>query len=144
NASRGACARRFSIGPMVSSASSTVHVVRLMRARGRHTAHMYRVVQWATGNVGRHTIPGIDAHPDLELVGVWVSSAAKDGKDAGELAGLGRMLGVAATTDAEALIALEPDCIVNTAMADHRLGEAIEDLIRFLRAGINVVASGPV
>ena len=29
-------------------------------------------------------------------------------------------------------------------MADHRLGEAIEDLCRFLRAGINVVASGPV
>jgi hypothetical protein len=105
---------------------------------------MYRVVQWATGNVGRHTIPGIDAHPDLELVGLWVSSAAKDGKDAGELAGLGRRLGVNAKTDTDALLALKPDCIVNTAMADHRLGEAIEDLIRFLKAGINVVASGPV
>ena len=105
---------------------------------------MYRVVQWATGNVGRHTIAGIDAHPDLDLAGVWVSSDAKNGKDAGELAGLGRSLGVAATTDADALLALEPDCIVNTAMADHRLGEAIGDLCRFLRAGINVVASGPV
>ena len=88
--------------------------------------------------------PGIDAHPDLDLVGLWVSSAAKDGKDAGELAGLGRQLGINATTDADALLALKPDCIVNTAMADHRLGEAIEDLIRFLKAGINVVASGPV
>ncbi len=105
---------------------------------------MYRVVQWATGNVGRHTIPGIDAHPELDLVGLWVSSDAKNGKDAGDLAGLGRQLGVRATTDADALLALEPDCIVNTAMADHRLGEAIEDLIRFLEAGINVVASGPV
>ncbi len=37
--------------------------------------------------------PGIDAHPDLELVGVWVSNPAKDGKDAGELAELGRELG---------------------------------------------------
>src|SRR5882672_1799034 len=105
---------------------------------------MYRVVQWATGNVGRHTLAGIDAHPDLELVGVWVSSAAKDGKDAGELAGLGRSLGVTATSNADSLLALKPDCIVNTAMADHRLGEAIGDLCRFLRAGINVVASGPV
>ncbi len=105
---------------------------------------MYRVVQWATGNVGRHTIAGIDAHPELELVGVWVSSAAKDGKDAGELAGLDRSLGVAATTDADALIAMRPDCIVNTAMADHRLGEAIQDICRFLREGLNVVASGPV
>ena len=105
---------------------------------------MYRVVQWATGNVGRHTLAGIDAHPELELVGVWVSSSAKDGKDAGELSALDRKFGIAATTDGDALLALKPDCIVNTAMADHRLGEAIEDLSRFLRAGINVVASGPV
>jgi 4-hydroxy-tetrahydrodipicolinate reductase len=53
-------------------------------------AMTHRVVQWSTGNVGRHAIAGIDARPDLELVGVWVSSDAKDGVDAGELAGLGR------------------------------------------------------
>lgn len=104
----------------------------------------HSVIEWSTGNVGRHAIAGIDAHPDLDLVGVWVSSPAKDGRDAGELAGLGRQLGVKATTDAEALLAQKPDCIVHTAMADHRLMEAIEDLQRFLRAGINVVSSGPV
>lgn len=104
----------------------------------------YRVVQWSTGNVGRHAIAGIDARDDLDLAGVWVSSDAKAGKDAGELAGLGRELGVAATTDADALLALQPDCIVHTAMADHRIPDAIEDLCRFLRAGINVVSSGPV
>jgi 4-hydroxy-tetrahydrodipicolinate reductase len=104
----------------------------------------YRVAQWSTGNVGRHAIAGIDARPDLELVGVWVSSAEKQGKDAGELAGLGRELGVKATTDADAILALEPDCIVHTAMADHRLTEAIDDLAGFLRRGINVVSSGPV
>jgi 2,4-diaminopentanoate dehydrogenase len=104
----------------------------------------YRVVQWSTGNVGRHAIAGIDARPDLELVGVWVSSDAKVGQDAGTLAGLGRELGVTATNDADALLALQPDCIVHTAMADHRLFEAIDDLARFLRAGIDVVSSGPV
>ena len=104
----------------------------------------YRVVAWSTGNVGRHAIAGIDAHPELELVGVWVSSTQKVGRDAGELAGLGRSLGVAATDDADALLALEPDCIVHTAIADHRLFEALEDLQRFLRAGIDVVSSGPV
>jgi 4-hydroxy-tetrahydrodipicolinate reductase len=103
-----------------------------------------RVAQWSTGNVGRHAIAGIDARPDLELVAVWVSSAAKDGKDAGELAGLGRELGVTATTDADALLALKPDCIVHAAMADDRLAEAIDDLAKFLRVGINVVSSGPV
>ena len=104
----------------------------------------YRVVQWSTGNVGRHAIAGIDARPDLELVGVWVSSSAKEGKDAGDLAGLGRTLGITATTDAEALLALEPDCIVHTAMADDRLTEALDDLAKFLLRGINVVSSSPV
>jgi hypothetical protein len=103
-----------------------------------------RVVQWSTGNVGRHAIAGIAARPELELVGVWVSSEAKAGQDAGRLAGLDRDLGVAATTDADALIALRPDCIVHTAMADNRLPDAIEDLKRFLAAGVNVVSSSPV
>jgi hypothetical protein len=103
-----------------------------------------RVVQWSTGNVGRHALAGIDARPELELVGVWVSDPAKAGRDAGDLAGLGRQLGVAATTDADALLALQPDCIVYTAMADNRLVEAIDDLKRFLAAGINVVSSCPV
>lgn len=93
----------------------------------------YRVVQWSTGNVGRQAIAGIDARPDLELAGVWVSDPAKVGKDAGELAGLGRKLGVTAT-----------DSVVYTAMADDRIMEAIADLTRILRAGVNVVSSSPV
>jgi 4-hydroxy-tetrahydrodipicolinate reductase len=104
----------------------------------------YRVVAWSTGNVGRHAIAGIDARPDLELVGLWVSNPDKVGRDAGELAGLGRQLGVAATDDVEALLALGPDVVVHTAMADHRLMEALEDMQRILRAGVNVVSSGPV
>jgi 2,4-diaminopentanoate dehydrogenase len=104
----------------------------------------YRVVAWSTGNVGVHVIAGIDARPDLELVGLWVSNPAKVGKDAGELAGLGRTLGVAATNDVEAILALRPDVVVHSAMADNRLMEALEDLQRLLRAGVNVISSGPV
>jgi len=103
-----------------------------------------RVVQWSTGNVGRHAIAGIAARPDLELAGVWVSTPDKVGRDAGELAGLDRPLGTLATGDADALLATAPDCVVYTAMADDRLAEAIADLTRILRAGVNVVASGPV
>jgi hypothetical protein len=104
----------------------------------------YRVVQWCTGNVGRHAIAGIAARPDLDLVGVWVSSGAKVGVDAGVLAGLSRPLGVAATDDPAALLALEPDCVVHTAWADDRLFDALDDLARLLRAGVNVVSSSPV
>lgn len=104
----------------------------------------YRVVQWSTGNVGRHSLAGIHAHPDLELVGVYVSNPDKVGHDAGELAGLVSTFGVAATSDVDALLALKPDCIVHTAMADNRIFEALQDLERFLAAGINVVSSSPV
>lgn len=103
-----------------------------------------RVVAWSTGNVGRHVLAGIDARPDLELVGLWVSSQDKVGADAGRLAGLGRDLGVRATHDVDELLALRPDCVIHSAMADHRLFEALSDLERLLRAGINVVSSGPV
>ena len=103
-----------------------------------------RVVEWSTGTVGRLAIAGILARPELELVGVWVSSAEKDGKDVGELANLGRTLGLSATRDKEALLALKPDCIVHTAMVDDRPFEAFEELLSFLEAGINVVSSGPV
>jgi 4-hydroxy-tetrahydrodipicolinate reductase len=103
-----------------------------------------RVVAWSTGNVGRHAIAGIDARPDLELFGVWVSNPDKAGRDAGDLAGLGRELGVAASNSVEEILALQPDVILNTAMADNRIFEALADIETQLRAGINVVASGPV
>ena len=108
---------------------------------GPHDRKTYRVVQWSTGHVGKHAIAGIDARPDLELVGVWVSNPDKVGKDAGELAGLGRTSGSPRPTT-RALLALKPDCIVHTALADNRLFEAMATW-RFLRAGINVVSSEP-
>ena len=58
-----------------------------------------KVIQWATGGVGRAAVQYICAHPQLELVGCWVSSADKEGRDAGEICGL-ESVGVAATRDA--------------------------------------------
>ena len=103
-----------------------------------------RVVVWSTGTIGRHAIAGVDAHPDLELVGVWVSNPEKEGKDVGRLADLDRDLGITATTDRDALMALGPDAVVHTAMTDDRVFESIEDLIWLLEQGCNVVSSGPV
>ncbi len=56
----------------------------------------YKVAVWATGGVGKYAIRTIADRPNLDLVGVWVHSDSKNGKDAGELAGIGP-LGVAAT-----------------------------------------------
>lgn len=108
------------------------------------SARRLRVAAWSTGTVGRHAIAGIVARPELELVGLWVSNPDKVGRDAGELAELGSTLGVAATRDREEIFALEPDCIVHTAMTDDRVFDALEDLISFVEHGINVVSSGPV
>jgi hypothetical protein len=103
-----------------------------------------RVAVWSTGTLGRHAIAGIDRNPELELVGVFVSNPDKDGKDAGQLADLGRDLGVIASTDRDTVLAAKPDCIVYCAITEDRFFEAFEDLVGFLEAGINVVASGPV
>jgi hypothetical protein len=70
-----------------------------------------RTLVWSTGGVGANAIDAIRRRADLELVGVWVHSPDKVGKDVGELAG-GEPLGLTATNDADALIALAPDCVV--------------------------------
>jgi hypothetical protein len=71
----------------------------------------YRVIQWATGGVGRAAIQGIVRHPELELVGCWVHGRSKDGRDAGELADVAP-LGIKATRDVDALLALDADCVL--------------------------------
>jgi 4-hydroxy-tetrahydrodipicolinate reductase len=102
-----------------------------------------RVIQWSTGNVGAFALRHILDHPELELVGLWVSSAAKAGRDAGELCGR-PATGVRATTDADALLAMNADCVCYTATADLRPFEAIEDITRILAARKNVVSSSVV
>jgi len=98
----------------------------------------YRVIQWATGTVGIHAVPAIAAHPDLELAGLWVHSESKAGRDAGEICG-GAPVGVTATQDADALLAMPADCVCYTANSDLRPGEVIDDLCRILESGKNVV-----
>jgi hypothetical protein len=98
----------------------------------------YKVIQWATGTVGIHAVPGIVAHPKLELAGLWVHSDNKAGQDAGVLCGIGPV-GVLATQDAEALLALDADCICYTANSDLRPQQVVEDLCRMLAGGKNVV-----
>jgi 4-hydroxy-tetrahydrodipicolinate reductase len=97
-----------------------------------------RVIQWATGTVGIHAVPAIVHHPDLELAGLWVHSDEKAGRDAGELCGIDPV-GVTATQDVEALLALDADCICYTAHSDVRPGEVVDDICRMLAAGKNVV-----
>ena len=105
---------------------------------------MRTVVQFSTGNVGRHALRVIVGRPDLALVGVHASGPAKIGRDAAQLCGLDTATGVTATDDLDALIALRPDCVVYTAQAETRPMEAIAEMAKILEAGINIVGSSLV
>src|SRR5262245_54400906 len=94
-----------------------------------------RVVQWTTGNVGRQSVAAIANNPRLKLVGCYAWSADKVGRDVGELCGL-PSLGVSATHDVDALLALRPDCIVYNPM-----WPSIDELVRILQSGVNVVTT---
>ena len=99
------------------------------------TATRYRVVQWATGNIGRRALREVIRHPGLDLVGVLVFDPAKDGVDAGDLCGE-RPIGVPATTDRAAARGLGADCVL---YMPRRLG--LEDIVALLESGANVVTT---
>jgi len=98
-------------------------------------SRIYRVVQWATGRIGASSLRELIRSPQMKLVGVYVHSQSKEGRDAGELCGL-PAVGATATRDINKIIALKPDCVI--AMQE---GCNVEDVCRFLEAGINIATS---
>ena len=98
------------------------------------------VAVWGTGNMGRAAIRAVDANPALTLAAVVVSTPAKVGRDAGDLAGLGRDLGVVAIDDIDAALAdLHGGAVAYMASGDVRPDAAAADVARCLRAGAVVV-----
>ncbi|MBG0817847.1 dihydrodipicolinate reductase [Planomonospora sp. ID82291] len=100
---------------------------------------MTSTIVWGTGNVGRAAIRAVEAHPALKLTAVIVHDPGKVGRDAGELGGLGRDLGVPATADVGAVLAARPRVVVYAASGDVRPDEALADITRAIRAGAVVV-----
>lgn len=93
----------------------------------------YRVVQWATGSVGRAALRGIIDHPELELAGCWVHSPDKRGRDVGEI--LGRSpFGVTATDSLDEILALPADAVVYAPLLPRA-----DEVAALLRSGKNVV-----
>ena len=94
-----------------------------------------RVVQWATGNIGLRSLRAVIEHPDLELVGLFVYSDAKEGRDAGDLCGL-PPTGVVATRDVDEVLALGADCVLYMAdRPDH------DFVCRILGSGANIIST---
>lgn len=98
----------------------------------------YRVVHCGTGPTGITGLRGIVNHPDLDLVGHLVFDPAKEGQDSGTLGKLGRELGIKATRDIDALIALKPDFLCYLGDGVGHFQNSLAVVCRFLEAGINV------
>ena len=101
---------------------------------------MLRVIQWATGNVGRHAVTAVHDHRDLELVGAFVYSDSKAGRDIGDIAGIGQ-IGVTATNDPDEIIALDADCVLYMPLGEMNPMGALDDICRLLASGKNVVST---
>lgn len=101
----------------------------------------YRVIQWATGAIGKTCLRQVIDHPDLELVGLYVHSPQKVGKDAGEIARRGRT-GVRATNLVDEILAIDADVVLylplnpGGTLIDHD-----ETIRRLLRSGKNVITT---
>jgi len=100
-----------------------------------HNIAPYRVVQWTTGNVGKCSVEAIAKNPNYELIGCYAWSKDKADRDVGELVGM-EPLGIKATNDVDALLALKPDVVVYNPMWID-----VDELERILSAGVNVVSS---
>lgn len=99
----------------------------------------YRVVQWATGAMGKSCLRAVIDRPDMDLVGLYVYGADKVGKDAGDIARRAKT-GVSATNNIDEILALEADVVIHAARlgADHTAHDA--DIERLLASGKNVVS----
>jgi 4-hydroxy-tetrahydrodipicolinate reductase len=102
----------------------------------------YRVIQWGTGNVGRHALRAIITRPDLELVGLRVYSKDKVGVDAGDLVGE-PATGILATDSVEEILRIEADCVNYNALGttEDMFGQPFEDICLLLRSGYNVTST---
>jgi hypothetical protein len=99
----------------------------------------YSVIQWATGAMGKTCLRAIIDHPDLELVGLYVYSDGKAGRDAGEIARR-PPTGVIATHSVEEILALQADVVVHAARLPDSYGEGDAELQAILRSGKNVIS----
>lgn len=106
-----------------------------------------RVVQWGTGETGRHALRFLVEDPGFDVIGVVCFTPAKEGQDAGVLAGLDP-IGVLATTDADDVLALDADCVLfmprdtflDPTLPDSPSGAWVDDVVRILERGSNVVS----
>jgi hypothetical protein len=99
----------------------------------------YRVVQWATGAMGKTCLRAVIDHPAMELVGLYVYGEAKAGRDAGDIARR-PPTGVIATRDVDEILALDADVVIHCARLAPPYGSHDAEILKLLAAGKNVIS----
>ncbi|MCB2109208.1 MAG: hypothetical protein KDE14_15970 [Rhodobacteraceae bacterium] len=100
---------------------------------------VYRVIQWATGAMGKTCLRAVIDHPDLELAGLYVYSAKKNGLDAGEIARR-PTTGITATQRIEDILAIDADVVLHCPLLQLPYSAHDEDVCRLLESGKNVIS----
>jgi len=104
----------------------------------------YSIIQWGSGNVGSQVIAAIAQRPDLKLKGLFVYSQDKVGRDAGDIAGLGKT-GVKATNEVKNILAMKADCVIHSPLSSLVYGEDPEadlnTICALLASGKNVIST---
>ena len=105
----------------------------------------YKIIQWASGSVGKAAVRAVAANPDMKVVGMFVHSADKAGRDIGEICDVGRSLGVTATNSVDEILAMRADCVLHMPLPSlihgDRPGADDEDIVALLESGKNVIST---
>lgn len=100
----------------------------------------YRVMHWATGHTGQMVVRAVAERPDYRIVGGFVYSADKAGRDLGDICGIGP-IGVAATADRQQILDTPADCVLFLAGAENDVPGSVRDICALLASGKNVITT---
>ncbi|MCT9935312.1 hypothetical protein N5079_34425 [Planotetraspora sp. A-T 1434] len=99
-----------------------------------------RVIQWATGAIGKTTLRAVLDSPDLELVGLYVYGDRKAGRDAGDIARR-PLTGVIATREVKDILDTPADVVIHTPRLQVPYETHDADICALLRSGKNVITT---
>ena len=99
-----------------------------------------KVIQMGIGTVGQAATRSLAGKKGLDIVGALDLDKEKVGKDLGEVAGLGKKLGIIVTDDADSLFAeTYADVVIHIACT--YLHEAYPQIIKPIQQGMNVISA---
>jgi len=89
--------------------------------------------------MGKTCLRAVIDHPDLELAGLYVYGAGKEGRDAGDIARRDKT-GVVATRDMEEILAIDADVLIHAPRIQFPYDAHKDDICRILASGKSLIS----